>query len=189
VDQNDYNSWLKKDKRPVTQFTKMKTITGHCIKTNAKKPKNTKEIYPRDRHGNRIFLLVARLPYLGLGRLIVEVFGSQAVRHTKLGRTPQQEGSSHRRDLYLKTKYSQDTRFPCPGGIWNLNSSKRAAADLRFRPRGHQNKIKKTHKIKKKKAYRSVQIKSLRADLAATAETLVLNFNILLTVHLNIFIY
>jgi len=72
----------------MTHITKIQTITGHCVKTNSKEPKNTQEIYPLNRHGDRIFLLVARLPYSGLGRLIVEVSGSQAVRHTNFGRTP-----------------------------------------------------------------------------------------------------
>ena len=58
------------------------------------------------------------------------------LRHTTLGRTPLDEVSARPRDLYLTTHNNQN-RPSCPGGIRTRNHSKRAAADLRFRPCGH----------------------------------------------------
>jgi len=37
-----------------------------------------------------------------------------------------------------KTQHSQETDMHAPGGIRTCNSSKRAAADPRLRPRGHR---------------------------------------------------
>jgi hypothetical protein len=37
------------------------------------------------------------------------------------------------------TQHSQQTDIHVPGGIRTRNPSKRAAADLRLRPRGHRN--------------------------------------------------
>ena len=56
-------------------------------------------------------------------------------RRTTFGRTPLAEGSARRRDLYLTT-HNNNNRYPCPGGIRTHILSKRAAADLRLRPRG-----------------------------------------------------
>jgi hypothetical protein len=55
--------------------------------------------------------------------------------HTSVSRTPLDEGSAHRRDLYLTTQtlYKRQTSMPLVG----FDPSKRTAADLRLRPRGH----------------------------------------------------
>jgi len=55
---------------------------------------------------------------------------------TTVGRTPLDEWSACRRDLYLTTHtpLTTDTR-PCPGGIRNHNFSMRTTADLRLRQR------------------------------------------------------
>jgi len=58
-------------------------------------------------------------------------------RRTTVGRTPLDEWSARRRDLYLTTQHSQQTDIHAPGGIWTHDLSRRAAADLRLRPRGH----------------------------------------------------
>jgi hypothetical protein len=51
---------------------------------------------------------VAQQPKPGLGRLLLD---RTQVRHTTLGRTPLDEGSARRRDLYLTThKNSQETK-------------------------------------------------------------------------------
>ena len=56
--------------------------------------------------------------------------------HT-LGRSPLDEGSAHRRDLYIhKTQPSQETH-QFPGGTRTRNPSKRAATCLCYRPFGH----------------------------------------------------
>ena len=62
-----------------------------------------------------------------------------SVTHTHThGRTPLVEGSARRRDLYLtKHNTQQETDIHAVSGIRTHNSSKREAADLRLRPRGH----------------------------------------------------
>jgi len=58
-------------------------------------------------------------------------------RRTTVARTPLDEWSARRRDLYLKT-HNTYNKHPCsPGGIRTHNHSRRAAIDLRLRPRGH----------------------------------------------------
>jgi hypothetical protein len=54
--------------------------------------------------------------------------------HTKIGSTPGR-GSAQRWDLHLR--HSPQTGFHASGGIQTNNSSKRAAAHLSLRPRGH----------------------------------------------------
>jgi hypothetical protein len=56
-------------------------------------------------------------------------------RRTVVGRTPLDEWSARHRDLYLKT-HNTHNKHLCPGGIQSHNLSRRAAADLRHRPRG-----------------------------------------------------
>jgi hypothetical protein len=57
--------------------------------------------------------------------------------HTTVGRTPLDDGSARRRDLYLTTQtlYKRQTSMP-PGGIRTHDPRKRSAADVRLRPRG-----------------------------------------------------
>ena len=58
--------------------------------------------------------------------------------HTTVGRTPLDEGSARRRDLYLtNTQHSQQTNIHAPGGIWTRDPSKRPSADPCLRPLGH----------------------------------------------------
>jgi len=58
-------------------------------------------------------------------------------RRTTVGRTPLDERSARRRDLYLTIHtHNRQTSMPL-GGIRTHDHSKRAAADLRLRPRGH----------------------------------------------------
>ena len=54
--------------------------------------------------------------------------------HIIIGRTPLDEWSARRKDLYLTTHNAQETDFHAHGGIRNLDRTKRAAADLRRRP-------------------------------------------------------
>ena len=59
------------------------------------------------------------------------------LRHTTGGRTPLDEWSASRRDLYLTTHNTyKETHIHAPGGIRTRNPSKLAAADRRLRPRG-----------------------------------------------------
>jgi hypothetical protein len=71
----------------------------------------------------------------GLGLL----WGSSiTLRHITLGRTPLDEWSAARRDLYLTTHNTLkiQTSTPSPGGIRTHKPRKQAAADPRLRPRG-----------------------------------------------------
>jgi len=59
-------------------------------------------------------------------------------RRTTVGRTPLDEWSARRRDLYLTTHntHNRQTSMP-PGEVRTHDLSRRAASDLRLRPRGH----------------------------------------------------
>jgi hypothetical protein len=65
---------------------------------------------------------------------------TQTHTHTTRGRTPLNELSVHRRDLYLNTQHSQDTSIHVSGGIRTHNPSKRAVADPRLRHSGRRNR-------------------------------------------------
>jgi len=59
-------------------------------------------------------------------------------RRITVGRTPLEEKSARRRDLYLTTPNTHNRQtFVPPVGIRTHNLSMRAAPDLRLRPRGH----------------------------------------------------
>ena len=58
------------------------------------------------------------------------------LRHATPGRTHLDEWSARCRDLWQHTHHSQDADIHDPGGIQTHNTSKRAAADPRLRPRG-----------------------------------------------------
>ena len=62
---------------------------------------------------------------------------------TTVGRTPLDECSAHRRDLYLTTHntHNRQTDRHAPGRIRTHNLSRRAAANLRLRPRGHWDRL------------------------------------------------
>jgi hypothetical protein len=57
--------------------------------------------------------------------------------HTTVGRTPLDEGSARRRDLYLTTQTLYKTNIHAPGGIRTHDPSKRSAAAPRLRLHGH----------------------------------------------------
>ena len=56
--------------------------------------------------------------------------------HTIVGRTPLDEGSAHRRDLYLITYNTHKEHIHATGWIRTINPSNRAVADARLRPLG-----------------------------------------------------
>ena len=57
-------------------------------------------------------------------------------RRATVGRTPLDEWSVRRRDLYL-TAHNTHDKHPSPSGVRTHDLSRRAAVDLRLRPRGH----------------------------------------------------
>jgi hypothetical protein len=62
-------------------------------------------------------------------------------RRATVGRTPLDEWSARRRDLYLTTHTTLTThKHPFPGGIRTHNLSRRAAADPHLRPRGQRDR-------------------------------------------------
>ena len=61
-------------------------------------------------------------------------------RRTTVGRTPLDEWSARRRDLYLTTLNTHN-KHPCPGGIRTHDLSKRSAADPRLRPHDHWDRL------------------------------------------------
>jgi len=55
------------------------------------------------------------------------------LKHTALGRTPQEEWSAQCRGLSDNTQHAQTA----PGSIWTRKPSKNATADPRITPRDH----------------------------------------------------
>jgi len=63
-------------------------------------------------------------------------------RSTTVGRTPLDEWSVRRRDLYLTTQNTHNRQTSVlPGGIGTHDPSRRAAVDLRLSPRGHWDRL------------------------------------------------
>ena len=69
------------------------------------------------------------------------MFLDHTQRRTTFRRTPLDEWSARRRDLYLTTQHSQQTNIHAPGGMRTHDLSRRAAADLGLRPRGQERQI------------------------------------------------
>ena len=69
-------------------------------------------------------------------------FLDQTQQRTTVGRTPLDEWSARRRDLYLTTHDTHNRQhIHAPGGIRTHDLSRQAAADLRLRPRGHWDRL------------------------------------------------
>ena len=64
-------------------------------------------------------------------------------RRTTVGRTPGRVISSSQRLLPDNTQHSRQTVIHAPGGVRTHNLSRRGAADLRLRPRGHWDRLSK----------------------------------------------
>jgi len=75
-------------------------------------------------------------------------FLDQTQRRTIAGRTPLYEGSARHRPLPDNTQQSQQTDIHASCGIRTRNPSKRGAADLRLRPRGHSDRLHQLINIK-----------------------------------------
>jgi len=79
---------------------------------------------------------MAKQSAVGQGLLIIKDPRSHSVIHIKLGRTPLDEWSARRRDLFLTTHDTHKTQTSMTPAGFETNPSKRAAADPRLRPRG-----------------------------------------------------
>jgi hypothetical protein len=91
---------------------------------------------------HRLFVFGATAPPPRARASPVTRYLDHTQRRTAVGRTPLDEWSARHRDLYPtthNTPNSQDIR--APGGIRTRNLSRRAAADLRLRPRGHWDRL------------------------------------------------
>jgi hypothetical protein len=94
--------------------------------------------------GNKSYLCISRLCLFVFWRDSLQWamassftwFLDHTQRCTTVGRTPPDEWSALRRDLTTHNIQNRQTSMP-PGGIRTLNLSRRAAADLRLRRRGH----------------------------------------------------
>jgi len=89
-----------------------------------------------ERFDEMIFFTMALQPPVGQGLLIVEDSWSHSDTPHLVGLlwTSDQPDERHLPD---NTQQSQETDIHTPGGIRAHNSSKRAAANPRLRPRGH----------------------------------------------------
>ena len=89
----------------------------------------------------RVIMFLARQPTVGQGLLIHEVSRSHTTTHHTRYDSSGRVISSSQRPLPDNTQHSQQTNIHAPGGIRTHDLSRRAAADLRFRPRGHRDRL------------------------------------------------
>jgi len=71
----------------------------------------------------------------------IMTFLNHTQRRITVGTAHLDEWSARCRDPHLETQHIQDTDIHDPGGIRTHNLSRRAAADLRLRPRGHGDRL------------------------------------------------
>ena len=83
------------------------------------------------------FFFVVLRPKAGHGLFIHEVSRSHTTTHHSRCDSSGRVISSSQRPLPDDTQHSQQTNIHTPGGIGAHNLRRRAAADLRLRPRGH----------------------------------------------------
>ena len=83
------------------------------------------------------FFSVALRPNAGHGLLILEVYRSHTTTHHSRQDSSKRVISSSHRSLPGNTQHSQQTNIHAPGGIRTHDLSRRAAAELRLRSRGH----------------------------------------------------
>jgi hypothetical protein len=98
----------------------------------------------RCRPQGTVFISFFVLPSSTCSQQVSRVFAfslDHTQTHTTVGRTPRDEGSARRRDLYLTTQTLYKTNIHAPGGIRTHDPSKRSAADLRLRPRRNKQKL------------------------------------------------
>jgi hypothetical protein len=100
----------------------------------------------------------------GSGHLHYQGF-TITLRHTPLHRTPLDEWSARRRDLYLATYNTH--------GIQTHNSCKRAAADPCLRPRGHQDRRTCSLQVK----MMNILYKGRNTEMSALRVTVILSAN------------
>jgi len=88
-----------------------------------------------------VILFLARQPPVGQGLLIYEVSRSHTTTHHSRNDSSGRVNSSSQRPLPDNTQHLQQTAIHAPGKIRTHNLGRRAAADLRLRPRGHWDRL------------------------------------------------
>ena len=83
-----------------------------------------------------LFVFLARQPPVSYGLFILDVSRSLTRTHHTRYDSAWRVITSSQRPLPDNTQHSQHTNIHAPGGILTHNFSRRAAADLRLRPRG-----------------------------------------------------
>ena len=97
--------------------------------------------YMQTNHFN-ITILLAFTIHLQVSASSVLRFRDHTQWHDTVGRTPQDEWSARRRDIFLtNTQHSQQTEIHAHGGIRTRNLRRRAAADPRLRQLGHWDRL------------------------------------------------
>ena len=89
-----------------------------------------------------IFFIWHNSPPMGHGLLVHEVYRSHKTTHHSRQHSSGRVISSSQRPLPDNTQHSQQTNIHAPCVIRTHNLSRRTAADLRLRPRGHWNRRK-----------------------------------------------
>ena len=113
-----------------------------CLSGNVSLPSKTTTYYTQPRYMFRpidfFFVFLALQPTVFVFSQPGSGFLDHTQRRATVGRTPLDEWSIRRTDLYLTTHntHNRQTSMP-PRGIRTHNLSRRAAADLRLRPRGY----------------------------------------------------
>jgi len=87
------------------------------------------------------FSAVALRPNAGHGLLILDVSRSHTTTHHSRQDSTGLVISSSQRPLPDNTQHSRQTNFHAAGGIRTQDLSRRAAAHLRLRPRGHWDRL------------------------------------------------
>ena len=98
-------------------------------------------------------LYVTRQPPVGHGLLIYKVSISHTTTHHSRQDSSGRMISAPQRPLADNTQHSQQTDIHVPTGIRTHSLSRRSAADLRLRPRGHWDRLFRTLKTKINKHY------------------------------------
>ena len=99
--------------------------------------RNMQSFIQRINQRKQFFFAVALRPNAGHGLFIYEVSRSHKTTHHSRQDSSGRVISSSQRPLPDNTQHSQQTNIHAHGGIPTHDISRRAAADLRLRPRGH----------------------------------------------------
>jgi hypothetical protein len=83
---------------------------------------------------------MAKHPLVGQGLLIIDALLSHSDTPHSVGLLWTSDQPDPETSLPDNTQHSQETHINAPGEIRTRNPSKRSAADLRLRPRGHWNR-------------------------------------------------